>query len=71
MTQKQQETLRRLSALRQVSQAAVLRDALDSLVEGDIRLHRIERARVAVGAFRSGVATTSAEHDLALDEAFG
>jgi hypothetical protein len=71
MTDEQQDALRRLAALRQVSQAAVLRDALDSLVAADAHSRRVAKARQAVGAFRSDSLSTSADHDAALDEAFG
>ena len=71
MTEQQAEALRRLAALRDKSQAAVLRDALDALVDADQRAIRIARARSALGAYRSGTSTTSVDHDDALVEAFG
>ncbi|HEU5301298.1 MAG TPA: ribbon-helix-helix protein, CopG family [Acidimicrobiia bacterium] len=70
MTDEQAEALRRLSALRERSQAALLRDALDTLLEADARAARAERARSVVGSFRSGVKTTSEHHDEALDDAY-
>lgn len=70
MTEQQAEALRNLAALRDKSQAAVLRDALDALVEADQRAIRISRARRALGAYRSGSSTTSVDHDEALVEAF-
>lgn len=70
MTDEQAEALRRLSALRERSQAALLRDALDTLLDADARAARAERARRVVGSFRSGVKTTSEHHDEALDDAF-
>lgn len=70
MTEEQAEGLRRLSAVRNRSQAALLRDALDSLLEDDARARRGERARASFGAFRSGRTDTSERHDEALDEAF-
>ncbi|HZB40376.1 MAG TPA: ribbon-helix-helix protein, CopG family [Ilumatobacter sp.] len=70
MTEEQQEALRRLAALRNVSQAAVLRDALDSLIGHDTRLRRLERARQLIGAYRSAASNTAVEHDEALDDAF-
>ena len=70
MTAEQAEALRRLAAVRQRSQAALMRDALDALT-ADVELtRRIERARRAVGAFRSGTTHTSADHDAALVEAY-
>ncbi len=70
MTQEQADALRRLASLRRKSQAAVLRDALDSLIADDTRSRRITRARAAAGAFRSGVSSTSEFHDDALIDAF-
>ena len=70
MTEQQAEALRHLAALRDKSQAAVLRDALDAVVQADGRAVRIARARRAAGAYRSGSSSTSIKHDEALDEAF-
>lgn len=75
MTEDQAEALRRLSNLRKVSQAALLRDALDELLGDDSRQRRIERARAACGAFRSAPASgleapSGRNHDALLDDAF-
>jgi hypothetical protein len=70
MTEEQAAALRRLAAVRKRSQAALLRDALDSLVDDDELTRRIERAYSIVGKYRSGHSTTSEQHDAALDEAF-
>jgi hypothetical protein len=70
MTEEQAAALRRLAAVRKRSQAAVLRDALDSLVDDDERSQRVERARSVIGKYRSGHSTTSVQHDAVLDEAF-
>ena len=70
MTEQQQEALQRLAAVRKVSQAAVLRDALDSLIDQDARVRRLAQARQVAGRYRSGHSTTSVDHDGALDEAF-
>ncbi len=70
MTEAQAESLRRLAALRQQSQAALLREALDLLLAAESRASRAERARTVLGAFRSGVHDTSEHHDDALDDAF-
>ena len=49
MTDEQQEALRRLAALRQVSQAAVFRDALDTILD---HVHKLAVARgMGVAAF--------------------
>lgn len=70
MTDEQAEALRRLSNVRERSQAALLRDALDTLLDADSRAARAERARSVLGSFRSGMRTTSEHHDDALDDAF-
>ncbi|MEO8264868.1 MAG: ribbon-helix-helix protein, CopG family [Ilumatobacteraceae bacterium] len=70
MTDEQAEGLRRLAELRCRSQAALMRDALDVLIGDSDRSRRIARARLAVGAFHSGSADTSVEHDGALADAF-
>ena len=70
MTEEQQDALQRLAAARKISQAAVLRDALDSLIEHDARLRRLEQARQLSGRYHSGHTSTSVDHDEALDEAF-
>jgi hypothetical protein len=70
MTREQGEALRRVAAVRRISQAAVLRDALDVVVANEERTRRIDRARRALGSFSSGTTDTSVEHDAALDDAF-
>ena len=70
MTEEQAEGLRRLAALREKSQAAVLRDALDQLLGNEARAVRIARARAATGAWSSDPASTSTDHGAALAEAF-
>lgn len=70
MTDAQAEALRRLSSARARSQAALLRDALDTLLDTDARAARTERARSVIGSFRSGRQTTSERHDDALDDAY-
>ena len=69
MTEEQAERLRRLSALRNRSQAALMREALDGLGSDDLD-RRIERARGVLGAHSSGGSATSEHHDDALAEAF-
>ncbi len=70
MTDEQAEGLRRLAELRRRSQAALMRDALDDLIADGDRNRRVARARLAAGAFHSGSADTSVQHDAALAEAF-
>lgn len=70
MTTDQAERLRRLAEIRQRSQAALLREALDELLGRDERSRRIERVRRSIGAFSSDGGNTAVDHDEALDEAF-
>lgn len=75
MTEEQAEGLRRLAALRQKSQAALLRDALDQLLADEVRQRRIELAREAIGRHRAPDDATPTEniaedHDSALDEIY-
>ena len=70
MTDDQAEGLRRLAELRRRSQAALMRDALDALIGDQDRGRRVSRARLAAGAFHSGSANISVDHDDALDAAF-
>jgi len=70
MTVDQAERLRRLSEVRQRSQAALMRDALDQLLASAERLDRVARARAAIGQFHSGRSDISRHHDDALVEAY-
>ena len=74
MTEEQAEGLRRLAALRQKSQSALLRDALDQLLADELRQRRIELARDVIGKYSSHDVddrTDVAEHhDDALDEIY-
>jgi hypothetical protein len=70
MTEAQADALRRLAAARGISQAAVMRDLLDELVERDIRSRRIESVRRSFGAFASGHSDTSVNHDEVLAEIY-
>ena len=69
MTEEQAERLRRLSALRNRSQAALMREALDGLGSDDLD-RRVARARGVLGAYSSGGTSTSERHDDALAEAY-
>jgi Arc/MetJ-type ribon-helix-helix transcriptional regulator len=72
LTEEQAEGLRRLAALRQRSQAALLRDAIDQLLESARREDRYAAALSAIGAFRSdGGGSIAVDHDEALEEAYG
>jgi predicted DNA-binding protein len=70
LTEEQAERLRARAAAGGVSQASVVRQALDAYLERDELSLRLQRARSAVGAFRSGHRDTAERHDDALDEAF-
>jgi Arc/MetJ-type ribon-helix-helix transcriptional regulator len=70
MTEEQQAALQRLAAARKVSQAAVLREALDALIDHDARLRRLERARRVAGRYRADDGKSYVDHDAALDDAF-
>jgi predicted DNA-binding protein len=71
MTEEQAESLRRMSARRHRSQAALLREALDRLLAADDAERRLAAARAAVGRHASGFTDTAVAHDEVLDEAFG
>jgi len=75
MTEDQAEGLRRLSALRQKSQSALLREALDRLLADEERERRVAAARAAVGRFTDdtgdGRSDVSEDHDAALDDIWG
>ncbi len=70
MTGAQQDAVRRVAAARGVSQAAVFRDALDTVLDHQLRGSRVDRARLATGAYRSGDSNLAIDHDDALDESF-
>lgn len=70
MTEEQADALRRLAVARGISQAAVMRDLLDEVVERDIRSRRIESVRRMLGTARSGHSDTSVNHDAALEDAY-
>jgi hypothetical protein len=68
MTEEQADALKRLAAVRGVSQAAVMRDLLDDLAAREVRSRRIAKVRAALGTFAS--AEGAIDHDDALVEAF-
>ena len=70
MTPDQAEALRRLAALRRRSQAALLREALDHLIDTDERTVRVAAARDVIGKFSSSGGNTAVDHDAVLDEAY-
>ncbi len=69
-SEEQAERLRTHAAARGVSQAALLRQALDAYLDNDALSLRVQRARERLGAYRSGYTTTAESHDDVLNEAF-
>jgi hypothetical protein len=66
LTEEQQEALRRVAARRGVSQAAVIREALDDVLSRDDRRRRIERLLAVAGRYHSGLAdgrSLARDHD--------
>lgn len=70
ITEEQAERLRALAVARNVSQAFLVRQALDALLAQDDFSRRLRRARRPIGVYRSGHSTTAVRHDEALDDAF-
>lgn len=71
LTEEQQEALRRVAARRGVSQATVIREALDETLARDDRRRRMERLLAVAGRYRSSVAdglSPSRDHDRILNE---
>ncbi len=65
LTEEQARTLKRLAAERNVSMAALVREAVERLVEQDDRAAKWERALRAVGKFRDreGARDVARRHD--------
>ena len=70
MTGEQASGLAKLAATRKRSQAALLREALDSLLSSSERSARAERARDAIGRHGSKHPDTAKRHDEVLEEAY-
>ena len=70
ITEEQAEGLRLLAKARNVSQASLMRQALEVLLAEDDLSQRVERARRPIGIYRSGHSSTAVRHDEALDDAF-
>lgn len=70
LTEEQHSRLRNLAAQKQTSMSALIREMVDQrlahLSTGDPG----ERARLAIGAFRSGAGDIARNHDDYLDDAF-
>ncbi len=70
LTGEQAAAVKRIAAQRGVSMAAVIRDAVDGILDGDERRARWERALSVVGSASGGGENVSEEHDRYLEEAF-
>ncbi|MFN2582171.1 MAG: ribbon-helix-helix protein, CopG family [Candidatus Dormibacteria bacterium] len=70
LTERQIATLQQRAAERHVSIALIVREAVDRHLEEEDRAALHERARSAVGRFRSDGANVSQEHDRFLEDAF-
>ncbi|MCY3562424.1 MAG: ribbon-helix-helix domain-containing protein [Acidimicrobiia bacterium] len=70
ITEEQAARLRDLARERNVSQASLMREALEVLLAEDDLSQRVRRARRPVGSYRSGHSRTAVQHDEALDDAF-
>jgi hypothetical protein len=55
LTEDQQDALRRLAARRGVSQATIIREALDQILDREDRARGLQRALKVAGRFRSDV----------------
>ncbi len=70
LTSEQAERLRAEASDRGVSQAALVRDALDEYLARRSLAARVEQARSALGAYRSGCRNLAEDHDAHLVDAF-
>lgn len=70
LTEEQAERLKRRASERGVSMAALIREAVEELLAGDVQERRRGRALDAVGRFRSGHDDIAREHDKYLAEDF-
>lgn len=72
LTEEQADRLRRTAALRGVSMAELIRQAVDRVIppDSDERSWRIERALALAGKYDSGRSDVSERHDDYLAEAF-
>ena len=70
ITEEQAERLRHLAAARNVSQAYLVRQAVEALLDRDELEQRLERARRPLGAYRSGGSDAAVQHDEVLADTF-
>lgn len=71
LTEGQARALRRQAAARGVSMAAIVREAVDRVVEADDEDARWQRAMRTFGSFTSDAPDVAEDHDRYLDEAYG
>ncbi len=74
LTETQMQALRKLASTKDKSMAELIRQAVDSLLEGSVAIDDDERRRRAIaaaGRFRSGLKDLSTKHDRYLNEAYG
>lgn len=71
LTEKQAKLLKELALSEGMSQSAIIRRALDLLLQDKKLTLRIEHARAAVGAYSSECSSTALEHDSELKRIFG
>ena len=70
ITERQARTLKKLALRRGVSMAELIRQAIDTITEGDDEAARWRRATAAIGRFCSGRSDISERHDDYLAEDF-
>ncbi len=71
LTEDQAHALRRSAALKGVSMAAIIREAVDRAVAEDDEDARWERAIRSFGAFTADASDIAEDHDRYLDAAYG
>ncbi len=74
-TERQLAAIRKEARRRRISEAAVVRDAIDRSLErtkrpSDARSRQIARAIASVGGFRSGLKDIAQQHDRELADAY-
>ncbi len=67
LTERQVAALKHVARDRRVSMAAVIRDAVDRVVEETDRRATVERAIAAIGGFAGGAGDIARDHDRYLD----
>lgn len=70
LTERQARELRNLAAVEGVSMAALIRKAVDQLLEDQGLDARWERALAVVGKYHGGPGNVAEEHDRYLEEAY-